>query len=103
MTLLNEGGMDAAQIGAHKSGRRIQTMRKGLTVCSIVFLGSLCLAAQGHNPGNSGAANTHSNAPAGTPAASSDRDTGTARASDVGKGKHKGLPKAHKKQSKDKK
>jgi hypothetical protein len=33
---------------------------------------------------------THSNAPAGTPAASRDRDKGKDRAEDVGKGKDKG-------------
>jgi hypothetical protein len=38
----------------------------------------------------------HSNAPAGTPAASKDRDTGTARAADVGKGKKKSTRKSKK-------
>src|SRR4051794_9186272 len=35
----------------------------------------------------------HSNAPLGTPAASSDREKGTERAKDVGRGKKKGLSK----------
>ena len=42
------------------------------------------------NPGS-----VHSNAPAGTPAASADRDFGRDRAEDVGRGKKKGLKKAH--------
>src|SRR5262249_20332873 len=42
------------------------------------------------------AGTAHSNAPAGTPAASKDRDNGTARADDVGKGKKKGLKKSKK-------
>ena len=42
----------------------------------------------------------HSNAPAGTPAASSDRDFGRERAEDVGRGKKVGLD--HKKQDKGK-
>jgi len=67
-------------------------MRKAL---SVLALATLSLSAQGHK-----AATTHSNAPASTPAASTDRDKGTDRASDVGKGKHKGLAKTHKKQSK---
>lgn len=74
-------------------------MGKGLSVFGVLLLATLSLSAQGHNAGSSGAAGTHSNAPAGTPAASSDRDTGTARAADVGKGKQKGLQhKSRKKQ-----
>jgi hypothetical protein len=68
-------------------------MRKAL---GVLVLATLSLSAQGHK-----AATTHSNAPTGTPAASTDRDKGTDRASDVGKGKHKGLAKTHKKQSKN--
>ncbi len=67
-------------------------MKKAL---GLLALGIVSLAAQGQR-----SATTHSNAPAGTPAASTDRDKGTDRASDVGKGKHKGLAKTHKKQSK---
>lgn len=69
-------------------------MRKAL---GVLVLGTISILAQGHK-----AATTHSNAPAGTSAASTDRDKGTDRASDVGKGKHKGVAKAHKnkKQSK---
>lgn len=66
-------------------------MRKAFTIFSVFVLATLSLAARG--PAQS---NTHSNAPA----ASTDRDKGTDRASDVGKGKHKGLAKKHKKQSK---
>ena len=66
-------------------------MRKAL---GVLVLGTISILAQGHK-----AATTHSNAPAGKPAASTDRDKGTDRASDVGKGKHKGLVKTHKKQS----
>jgi len=51
--------------------------------------------AQGHGrsqaAGSPGAA--HSNAPAGIPAASRDRDHGKQRAQDVGRGKKKGLTK----------
>ena len=43
-----------------------------------------------HVPGELTPGSTHSNAPAGTPAASSDRDKGKDRADDVGKGKDKG-------------
>jgi len=46
--------------------------------------------AAGSSPGAE-----HSNAPAGTPAASSDRDFGRDRAEDVGNGKKKGLTKKH--------
>jgi len=67
-------------------------MRKGLSVCGVLVLATLSLLAQHKG------ATTHSNARGNTPVASSDRDTGTDRASDVGKGKHKGLTKKHKKQ-----
>lgn len=63
-------------------------MRKALSICSVLVLATLSLAAKG--PAQS---NTHSNAPT----ASTDRDKGTDRASDVGKGKHKGLKKQHSK------
>jgi hypothetical protein len=43
-----------------------------------------------HIPGGLTPGATHSNAPAGTPAASSDRDKGKDRAEDLGKGKDKG-------------
>ena len=67
-------------------------MRKGLSICGVLVLAALSLSAQQKG------ATTHSNAPANRSVASSDRDTGTDRASDVGKGKHKGLTKKHKKQ-----
>jgi hypothetical protein len=43
-----------------------------------------------HVPGGLTPGATHSNAPAGTPAASRDRDKGKDRAEDVGKGKDRG-------------
>jgi hypothetical protein len=70
-------------------------MRKGLTICSTLLLGSLTLLAQAHGPSGSVPGSQHSNAPADTRSASSDRDKGTDRAADEGKGKHKGLKKHH--------
>ena len=52
-----------------------------------------------HVSGGVTPAATHSDAPAGTPAASADRDKGRDRAEDVGKGKDKG----HKKNKKHEK
>jgi hypothetical protein len=52
-----------------------------------------------HVPGGQTPGATHSDAPAGTPAASADRDKGKDRAEDVGKGKDKG----HKKNKKHEK
>ena len=56
-------------------------MRKGLVISSFLLLAALSFGAQGHgrgkvavNPGT-----RHSNAPSGTPAASSDRDQGKPR------------------------
>jgi len=43
-----------------------------------------------HVPGGLAPGATHSDAPAGTPAASADRDKGKDRAEDVGNGKDKG-------------
>jgi hypothetical protein len=56
---------------------------------------SLVAQGRGHGQPPSGTTpgSTRSNAPAGTPAASADRDKGTERAEDVGKGKKKGLNK----------
>ncbi len=70
-------------------------MKKGLTVCSILFLGSLSIVAQQHSSGS-----VHSNAPAGARAASTDRDKGKDRAADVGKGKKKGSKKHEPKHTK---
>jgi len=70
-------------------------MRKGFAVCSFALLASLALLAQAHGPSGSVPGSRHSNAPADTRAASSDRDKGTDRAADEGKGKHKGLKKHH--------
>ena len=83
-------------------------MRKDLSICTILLLASLSVTAQGHGPSHSVPGVAHSNAPHGTPAASTDRDTGKARAEDVGKGKKEGLAdvdtgkkKGHKKHHKD--
>ena len=82
-------------------------MRKGFSICTILTLASLSLAAQGHRPpSGSVPGSTHSNAPSG-PAAGADRDTGKDRAADVGKGKKEGLEgdqgkkKGHKKHHKE--
>ena len=76
---------------------------KLLTVTAMAVLMALNLGAQGRGRGRSSTpppmqptqhnptATTRSNAPFST-----DRDKGTDRASDVGKGKHKGLTKHHK-------
>jgi hypothetical protein len=70
-------------------------MRKGLAVCSMVFFTSVALLAQGHGASGPVPGSGHSNAPADARSASSDRDKGTDRAADEGKGKHKGLKKHH--------
>jgi hypothetical protein len=73
---------------------------------AIFLTGAMSLAAQGQSKGHARPATTpgsaHSNAPGGTPAASGDRDKGTERAEEVGKGKKKGLnkPKATRKRTK---
>ena len=59
-------------------------MRKGLSVCGFLLLAGMSLTAQGHPPNSSVPGSVHSNAPGG-PAAGEDRDTGKARAADVGK------------------
>jgi len=73
-------------------------MKKLITMSAIAVLMVTGAVAQGHGRGQ--AANSpgaaHSNAPAGTPAASRDRDHGKQRAQDVGRGKKKGLKKHHK-------
>ena len=84
-------------------------------ICLIVSLTLIALGSanpQGRRPGGGAApgvshiptgvtpGDNHSNAPAGTPAASADRDKGQDRAADVGQGKdkeHKKNPKRHQK------
>ena len=70
-------------------------MKKLITMSAIAALMVTGAMAQGHGrsqaAGSPGAA--HRNAPAGTPAASRDRDHGKQRAQDVGRGKKKGLTK----------
>jgi hypothetical protein len=80
-------------------------MKTALGISTLMLLTSLNLGAQGRgqshglglgasphaNMALSSQGSIHSNAPAGTPSASRDRDTGRDRASDVGKGKKKGL------------
>ena len=66
-------------------------MRKGFSICTILMLASLSLAAKGHRPvTGSVPGSAHSNA-ASRPSAGKDRDTGKDRAQDVGKGKKGGL------------
>ena len=70
-------------------------MKRTILVLSFALVSALSAGAQGKSQSTTAGAN-HSNAPAGTPAASTDRDKGTARAEDVGKGKKKGLNKSKK-------
>ena len=74
-------------------------MRKVLVICSLLLTAVLAFGAQGRGHGKAAATTgtAHSNAPTGTPAASADRDKGTNRAEDVGKGKKNGLKKHHSK------
>jgi hypothetical protein len=68
-------------------------MKRTIFVLSFALATALTAGAQGKSPATPPGA-AHSNAPAGTPAASQDRDKGTARAEDVGKGKKKGVAKS---------
>jgi hypothetical protein len=78
-------------------------MRLG-TIIILCLLAAVTVSAQGRARGRAAGSRTlpaasqpySSNAPAGTPHASADRDLGKDRAVDVGKGKHKGLTKAKK-------
>jgi protein-disulfide isomerase len=70
-------------------------MKRMIFLLSFALLSALSAGAQG-KPQSPTAGAAHSNAPASTPAASKDRDKGTARAEDVGKGKKKGLKKSKK-------
>jgi hypothetical protein len=63
----------------------VPNVRKGFSICTILVMASLLLAAQGHRPpSGSVPGSAHSNAPSG-PAAGQDRDTRKDRAEDVGK------------------
>ena len=70
-------------------------MKRMIIVLSFAVLAALSADAQGKTQSTT-AGTAHSNAPAGTLAASKDRDKGTARAEEVGKGKKKGLKKSNK-------
>jgi hypothetical protein len=79
---------------------RRKDMKRMIILLSFALISATGAPAQGKSPSTTPGA-AHSNAPSGTPAASKDRDKGTARAEDVGKGKKKGLkkPKNEKKSS----
>jgi protein-disulfide isomerase len=77
------------------TNKRRNKMKRIILVLSFALVSALSAGAQGKSPSTTSGA-THSNAPAGTPAASKDRDKGTARAEDVGKGKKKGVSKSKK-------
>ena len=70
-------------------------MKRTLMILVVALATTLSMAAQGRGRGGQmhSAAPMHSNAPAGTPHASVDRDTGRDRAADVGQGKKNGLAK----------
>jgi hypothetical protein len=71
------------------------TMKRTILVLSFALVSAIGASAQGKGQTTTPGA-VHSNAPAGTPAASADHDKGTARAQDVGKGKKKGVSKSKK-------
>ena len=77
-------------------------MKQIVALTAVLLFTSWTLMAQGKGHAGNGmgsqvggprtsSGDVHSNAPAGAPAASADRDKGTKRASDVGSGKKKGL------------
>ena len=68
-------------------------MKRIIFVLSFALAAALTVSAQGKSQATPPGA-AHSNAPTGKPAASQDRDHGTARAEDVGKGKKKGVTKS---------
>jgi hypothetical protein len=70
-------------------------MKRMIFVLSFALLSALSAGAQVKSQSTTPGA-AHSNAPAGTPAASTDRDKGAVRADDAGKGKKKGLKKSRK-------
>jgi hypothetical protein len=67
-------------------------MRKVLLICSLLLTAGLAFGTQERSHSKS-VTTKHSNAHAGKPAASKNRDTGKHRAEDTGKGKKKGLKK----------
>src|SRR5205823_3093471 len=73
------------------SNHRCSIMNRKLTLLLVAVMTTVGVHAQGRGRGQvpppSSPGNVHSNAPAGTPSASADRDFGRDRASDVGKGK----------------
>ncbi len=68
-------------------------MRRLMVVALAIGASFGVASAQRGDPPATNPGAEHSNAPAGTPAASRDRDTGTNRADDVGDGKKEGLKK----------
>jgi hypothetical protein len=85
-------------------------MKRTIAIFSATLLAAFTLSAQGRGhgaapaggPQHTSSGGVHTNAPAGTQAASADRDFGRDRAEDVGRGKKKGLKKQHNKQKKQK-
>ncbi len=69
-------------------------MKKMIFVISFALVSALSAGAQGKSQ-SAPASDTHSNAPT-----SADRDKGTARATDVGKGQKKGITKSKKDKNK---
>jgi hypothetical protein len=77
-------------------------MKKICLIVSLTLIALINANSQGRRPSGGAApgvshipngvtpGDNHSNAPAGTPAASTDRDKGQDRAADVGQGKDKG-------------
>ena len=77
-------------------------MRKLIWIAGVILGTALLLPAQGRGRGGGmGAAPgaMHSNAPAGTPSASGDRDLGRQRAEDAGRGKQNGQHKTRARKS----
>ena len=83
-----------------KQGRNAMRIKHLIVMCAFAIVGLASAAGQGHGRGRGpggpvgmAPGSLHSNAPAGTPAASADRDKGRDRAADVGQGKKKGVSK----------
>jgi hypothetical protein len=79
----------------HSHEKENRQMKRIIFVLGFAMVSALSAGAQGKAQSTTPGA-AHSNAPADTPAASKDRDKGTARAEDVGKGKKKGVSKSKK-------